>query len=346
MDYHAVNASKPVILIIDGAHMLRRCMYQPGLRDLSNAIGMPTGAVYGFMNSLKSVINSLSASGVIVCHEGGHSERRKQVYEHYKERTPSEEVPRDTHGYTDYEYYKHQLSWVEKLLECMGVTQLRVSGKEGDDVIFQSTRLLKGQKIIVSEDSDFFSVISEDVAVYRPISKTYVDLVNFHDVTGLPTPKHYLYSKVLRGDGSDNIPGICKGVGWKTISDILCKIEDPDEVTPENILKVAASMKGARYQKIVDAGVRPIIRNLDLIDISREEFNLLELSTLADEISTQHYPNVEMATKLCNHLEFRKSNSDYLINRLSLISTYSLAPLIDKDYMKRMMMGITSTLQG
>lgn len=345
MNSYEVNISKPTILLIDAAHALRRSMYQPALRELSNSIGMPTGGIYGFMNSLKSVINGMSASSVVICHEGGHSERRKQVYEHYKERTIEETPSLDMHGYTDFDYYKHQLSWIEQILECLGVPQLRVFGKEGDDVIFQSTRLLEGQKIIVSEDSDFFSLISEDVAVYRPIKKVYVDLSNFQDVTELPTPKHYLYSKVLSGDGSDNIPGI-PGVGWKTIKEVLCRIENPEDITPARILKEAASLKGRRYQKIVDAGTSLITRNLDLIDISRETFNIFELENLAEELSKQRYPNIEMSHKLMNSLEFKQSTTDYIINRLSLISTYSLAPLVNREYIKRVMLGATTSLQG
>lgn len=346
METYNLNISEPVILLIDAAHMLRRAQYAGNLRELSNSTGMPTGGIYGFMNSLKSAINGMSASSVIVCHEGGHSQRRKELYEHYKERSYEEEPARDINGYTDYEFYTHQLSWIEKILENLGIPQLRVSGKEGDDIIFQSTRLLKGKKIIISEDSDFFSLISEDVAVYRPIKKLYVDLVNFQEVTELPSPKHYLYSKVMSGDGSDNIPSICKGVGWKTIKDILCSIEDPNELNPQSIVREASKFKGSRYRKVVEAGTSPIIRNLDLIDISREEFNIFELESLADELSRQRYPNVELANKLFSLLEFNDRSSEYIVSRLSLISSFSLAPFVDRDYMKRVMMGITSTLQG
>lgn len=346
MEHYTVNISKPVILLIDSAHALRRSMYQPNLRELSNSRGMPTGGIYGYFNSLRSAVNSMSASSVLICHEGGHSQRRKAVYEHYKERQIEEEPERDMHGYTDYEYYSHQLSWVEKILESLGVHQLRVPGKEGDDIIFQATRLLKGQKIIISEDSDFFSLISEEVAVYRPIKKVYVDLNNFEEITGVPSPTHYLYAKVMSGDGSDNIPGICKGVGGKTIREILSRIEDPHEVNPHRIIKEASLIKGSRYQKVVDAGVAPIIRNLDLIDISRESFNIFELESLSENLSHQLYPSIDTAHKLFDALEFNKSHTDTLINRLSLLSTYSLAPLIDKEYIRRVMLGETSALQG
>ena len=345
MKTYDVKIDAPTILIIDGAHMLRRAQYQPNLRDLSNSTGMPTGAVYGFLQSLRSTITGMSAQAVIVAWEGGHSERRKSVYEHYKEREYKEEEV-DKHGYTDYQYYCHQLSWIQSILENLGIPQLKVSGKEGDDIIFQVSRLMKGHKIIISEDSDFFSLVSEDVAVYRPIKKVYVDLANFEEVTEMKSPKHYLYSKVLSGDGSDNIPAVAKGVGWKTIKDILSRIENPTDITPNNIVKEAASIKGSRYAKIVEAGTGPIIRNLDLIDISREEFNVFELESLADTIEKPVSMNLDNIHKLMRVLEFNENTISGMINKLSLISSYNLSTFVDRDYIKRVMMGLTSALQG
>lgn len=346
MEAYSVKTPEPVILIIDGAHTLRRAMYQSNLRDLSNATGMPTGAIYGFMQSLRAAVNNMSAQSVVVAWEGGHSERRKSVYEHYKEKDRTGAEERDMHGYTDYEYYCHQLSWIKMILSCLGVHQISVDGKEGDDVIFQLSRLLKGQKIIISEDSDFFSLISESTAVYRPIKKVYVDLANFEDITELSTPTHYLYSKVLSGDGSDNIPAVAKGVGWKTIKDVLSRIENPENLNPQNIIKEAASIKGARYNKLVEAGVNPITRNLDLIDISRETFNIFEIESITSELSTIKEVDIAKFNKLMGVLEFSGNTVGSIATRFTMISTYGLANLIDKDYIKRCMLGITSTLQG
>lgn len=346
METYSVKTPDPVILIIDGAHTLRRAMYQNSLRELSNATGMPTGAIYGFMQSLRAAVSNMSAQSVVVAWEGGHSERRKSVYEHYKEKDRSGENEKDIHGYTDYEYYCHQLSWIKMILSCLGVHQISIEGKEGDDVIFQLSRLLKGQKIIISEDSDFFSLVSEKTAVYRPIKKVYVDLANFEDITELPTPTHYLYSKVLSGDGSDNIPSVAKGVGWKTIKDVLSRIENPEDINPQNIIKEAASIKGSRYNKLVEAGTSPINRNLDLIDISREKFNIFEIEEITQELSKIKEVNVEKFNKLMKVLEFNSNTVGNIVNRFSMISTYELSDLIDKDYIKRCMLGITSTLQG
>lgn len=331
--------TRPTVLLIDGAHALRRSMYAQNLRELSNSQGMPTGAIYGFLNILKSAVTSMSANSIVVCWEGGHSERRLQVYGQYKHREYEDDPERDVHGYTDYEYYKHQLSWVQKILECLGVHQLRVEGKEGDDVLYQAAHILSGRKIIISEDRDFYALVSEDVSLYRPIKKEYIDMNNFKEVSGYASPTHYLYGKVLVGDGSDNIPSVAKGVGEKTVLSILDRIENPAEVNPARILKEAASIGNHRCMKLVGAGEDIIVRNLDLVDISREPFDVFQLQSLADELEKHRYPNIAMVRKLFGVLEFNESNSTSMLNRLSAMSEYPLNHIINKDYIKQVMMG-------
>lgn len=331
--------TRPTVLLIDGAHALRRAMYQQNLRELSNAQGMPTGAIFGFLNILKSAVTSMSANTVVVCWEGGHSERRKQVYDQYKHREYDEEPEKDIHGYTDYEYYCHQLSWIKKILEYLGVHQLRVDGKEGDDVLYQASHLLKGKKILISEDRDFYALVSDDLSIYRPIKKIYIDVNNFREVSGYLSPTHYLYGKVLLGDGSDNIPSVVKGVGEKTILSILDRIESPQEVNPSRILKEAALIGNSRCMKLVSAGEQSIIRNLDLIDISREPFDVFQLQSLATELEKIMYPNLNMIRKLFGVLEFNENNATSMITRLTTMAEYPLHTIINKDYIKQIMMG-------
>lgn len=338
MENYSVDM-RPTVLLIDGAHALRRSMYQPSLRELSNAQGMPTGAIYGFLNILKSAVTSMSANSIIICWEGGHSERRLQVYDQYKHREYEEESERDMHGMTDYEYYSHQLSWIKKILELLGVHQLQVDGKEGDDVLYQAAHLLDGRKIIISEDRDFYALINEDISIYRPIKKEYVDNNNFQEISGgYKSPTHYLYGKVLVGDGSDNIPPVAKGCGEKTILGILDAIESGD-LSPESILKEAARIGNSRTMKLVDAGRDAIVRNLDLVDISREPFDVFQLQGLAKELETQRYPNIAMVQKIFNVLEFNENNTRSIVNKLSALSEYPLSHLVNKNYIKSVMMG-------
>lgn len=333
MDFYKVD-TQPVILLIDAAHMLRRNIYQPSLRELSNSTGMPTGGIYGFMKSLLASINLLNAQSVILCHEGGHSERRLQIYNKYKDRGDNAESERDNHGMTDYEYYSHQLSWIEKLLEFLGVRQIRVLGKEGDDVLYQVIHLIRGKKIIISEDKDFLTLISKDVSQYRPICQEFINLDTFENFSnGYKSPLHFLYGKVILGDGSDNIPSISKGVGQTTVLSVLNKIKESD-LSVKSILRVASEIDNFRTRKIIDAGESVLNRNIDLIDMSREHFDVFQLQSIEDNLTRHPSLDIAKAMKILSVLEFNTQTSSELVSRLSQMANFSLEDLINKDYIK------------
>lgn len=332
-------------LILDGAHSIRRAMYTPNTRNLSNKQGVPTGAIYSFFNSLKTTISSIRATSLVVIWEGGHSKRRETIYPEYKDRGEYVEE-KDSFGMTDLEYYLHQLSWVKKILEYYGIPQLSVPGKEGDDTLYQVTRLIKGNKVIVSEDRDFFSLISDNISCYRPIKKEYVELGNFESITGYKSPRHFLYGKCILGDGSDNIPGVAKGVGEGTVLSVLEKIEDPNEVTTSRILKEASLFKKARFDKLVAAGEDALNRNLDLIDISRESFDIFELKSLVDILDHKTYPNLAMTSKLFNALDFAPDTINYINSALSNISTFPISQIVDHSYLKKVAMGESFIMDG
>lgn len=339
-----MNSSQCSTLVLDGAHMLRRNMYQPNIRDLSSSTGIPTGGIYGFLNSLKHSVYNLHCNSVVVCWEGGHSARRKELLPTYKERDHGDgPVQTDTHGMTDYQYYIHQLQWIEKILEFLAVPQLRVVGKEGDDTLYQCIRLLHGQKLIVSEDRDFMTLLKDDVSLYQPIKKKLVTIGNFKEISGYKTPRHYLFAKAIMGDCSDNIPGI-KGVGEGTVQDVLGKIDDPEQLTIPNILSEAAKFNKARYTKIVEAGAKHIQRNLELIDISMENFDNIELLQMAQYLETNRYPNVAMARKLMEKLEFNQDTMNSLVSAMSRMAEFPLLHLVNKDYIQQRMMNNTSLI--
>lgn len=339
---------KPNILIVDGNYFLRRAQFTPSTRELSNDKGMPTGAIYSFFNSLRSSVNSIQCNSLIVVWDGGHSQRRETIYPEYKDRhiDPDAPVEVDNFGMTDHQYFMHQLSWTEKMLECFGIPQIRLYGKEGDDVIYQVTRLLEGNKVLISEDADYFTLIRDDVSVYRPIKKQYIDLGSFETVTGYSTPRHFLYAKSMLGDGSDNIPSIGKGIGDKTVHDILSKIENENEVTTSRIIKEASSFKKARYDKVVLAGESAINRNLDLIDISKEAFDIFQLKSIIDTLEKRLYPNLQMLGKLYGVLNFGADTIAGLNNSLLRLSEFNLSPMVNKEYLKDVAMNNSGIMGG
>lgn len=324
-------------LILDGAFFIRRAMYSPNTRELSNKTGVPTGGIFSFFNSLRTTLSSIAATSLVVTWEGGHSDRRNSIYPDYKKREIVDEPELDSFGMTDYEYYKHQLSWVQKILDCYGVPQVMIPGKEGDDVLYQCCHIIKGNKVIVSEDRDFFSLINDDISCYRPIKKEYVCNSNFQEITGYRSSRHFMFAKSILGDGSDNIPQVAKGCGESTVLKILDNIKEPENVTTENILKEAANV-GGRANKLVLAGASLINRNLDLVDISREQFNVFELQDIIEILSKKYYANIDMVNKLFDHLDFARSSTSNLTTILSNMTNYPLYNLVNKGYAKEVAM--------
>jgi 5'-3' exonuclease len=335
-------------LIVDGAHALHRACHQPSYRELSNSVGMPTGAVYGFFRILTAAVSKFSATSVIVSFEGGHSARRTTLYNDYKMHSDSggegDEVKPDT-GMTEFQYYMHQLSWVRSLLNCLGLINASVSGKEGDDVIFQSVALMKGDKVILSEDRDFCSLVSPTTTLYRPITQQSIGFEGFEEMTGFKSPQHYLYGKVLMGDGSDNIPSVMKGVGESTVKKVLASLNE-SELSPENILKAACSFNDWRCKKLADAPIANINRNLDLIDISRETFTNLEIMQLMHDLQHPPEPAIDKAQKLMYALEFGQEIRSYLEDISGRFSGGIREDMINKDYVLGRMMGTTTAVLG
>jgi len=334
----------PITLIVDGNHALHRALHQSNYRELSNSQGMPTGVIYGFCSILKGLVNKLGASSVIVAFDGGHSKRRMDLYEDYKKREPDEEVHEDT-GMTQAQYFRHQFSWVKTLLDKLGIINISIQGREGDDLIFQLAHIIRGKKIIVSEDRDFCSLVTQDISLYRPIRGEIVNNLNFKDATGCSTPKHFLYQKVMVGDGSDNIPQVCKGVGDTTISKLLEKIKD-SELTPDKIIEVARETPGTRFQKLALVGTAPIERNLGLIDIEREEFTVLDLIEIADKIKEERKPDLQMASKIMGALEFGVDTQNSLFELSSQVTNYPTGDLVDESYITNRVEGSVSAVLG
>lgn len=341
------NFNKPsyesTSLIVDGAHALRRSMYQPSYRELSTSSGMPTGAIYGVCRILCSLQNKFGATSIVMSLEGGHSERRQSLYPDYKKRDGVDEVQSDT-GMTDFEYYIHQQSWIRKLVESLGIHVVSVQGKEGDDTIFQLSHLIKGKKIVVSEDKDFYTLISPTISVYRPIRDEHITYENFTEATGYASPVHYLYAKVLLGDGSDNIPAVCKGVGEKTVADVLSKIDSSD-LSYKSLIESASSFTASRYKKLAMLEESVFNRNMDLIDISREPFTVPELMSIISSLK-RDIAQSDIAEKLMRVLEFSDVTKIPLRELGAVSQTTPVKYMINDEYVREVIEGTATPILG
>lgn len=268
------------MLLVDGDHLLHRCMHQPNLANLITSSGRRTGGVSGFVKSLRSTLDYFSCGRCIVIFGKGRSPRRLKLYPDYKLR-PDLPKPEDVASIDEYNkllkeikaYYTSYLDQKKLLKYLLSKMSIRCYEYkyEADDVIGLLTFGVKERVIILSEDWDMATLVKGPISLYRPIADTYIDESNFYKKTKFLSSVHYLVYKAIEGDSSDNIQGV-KGVSIGTLAPLL---DDLAAVTPETLFnQVLAKCENnptSRHKKVV-AGKYQVKLNIKLIDISREAF--------------------------------------------------------------------------
>lgn len=294
--------------IVDGHYLLHRTMRVPHLRMLSTKAGKPTGAVFGYLKSLRSTINTLKEiKKLIVVFDGGHSKRRKEVYEGYKDRKREDEM--DPDGLTFSQKFGMQLKYLKFILPRLGINTVHLPGREGDDLVAVLSKNLEDSlKIVVSDDRDMYQLVDDSTHVWRPLAEERVCLMNFDDLAGC-TPENFLLRKACLGDSSDTIPGI-KGVGPKTVDSVFAECDDIGEYPYENFFETALMMKGKKVQSIAE-NLDIILRNYELVDMSREEFTKDEIESVLNTANAKSSFDVMAVKRIFTGFEFFSLVEDF-----------------------------------
>jgi len=197
--------------------------------DLKNTLGEHTNVIFGFAQSLLDSISELSPTHIACAWESENQPSfRKELY-------PKYQITRISMDVEDERIFGEQLPKVVELIEAFNIPRLMEDGFEGDDVI--GTASLLGSKdsdvIISTADQDMMQLVNENVFVYRPARPPYIkrqmfDKKEVKEKYGFD-PIQMIDYKALRGDPSDNIPGV-KGVGDKTAKKLLEQFETLEEV--------------------------------------------------------------------------------------------------------------------
>ena len=210
-----MSNTKEKILLIDGHSILNRAFY--GVPDLTNAEGLHTNAVYGFLNILFKTLQEEDPQYLAVALDEAAPTFRHKMYEAYKGTRHA--MPQEL---------KEQVPLLREVLTAMGILQLSKPGFEADDLL--GTVAVRAEAdghdvTIVSGDRDLLQLATEKILIRIPKTRGGVtETKNYHaaDVVeeyGL-TPPQIIELKALMGDSSDNIPGL-PGVGIKTATKIL-----------------------------------------------------------------------------------------------------------------------------
>ncbi|MHB1432569.1 MAG: 5'-3' exonuclease, partial [Streptosporangiaceae bacterium] len=206
----AASGQRDLLLLLDGHSLAYRAFFALPVENFSTTTGQPTNAVYGFTAMLINVLRDEKPDHIAVAFDRSEPTFRHEQYVEYK--ANRRETPADFTG---------QLSLIYEVLDALGIPQLSASGYEADDVIatLATQAAANGMDVlIVTGDRDTLQLVNDSVTVLmtrRGIS----DMTRFTPAAvtekyGL-TPAQYPDFAALRGDPSDNLPGI-PGVGEKT----------------------------------------------------------------------------------------------------------------------------------
>jgi len=213
-------------VLVDGSSYLYRAFFSPP--HLTNSAGEATGAVYGVVNMLKSLMRQFNPSHIVVVFDAKGKTFRDDMYSDYKANRPS--MPDDL---------RIQIEPLHAVIKAMGLPILIVDGVEADDVIGTLSKQAseKGIKTLISTgDKDMAQLVDEHTLLINTMTDTVLDVQGVNDKFGIP-PELIIDYLALMGDKVDNIPGV-PGVGEKTALAMLQGIGSMDAIY-ENLDKLA-----------------------------------------------------------------------------------------------------------
>ena len=218
------SAVRKTIAVVDGNSLLHRAFHAVP-PTMSAPDGRPTNAIFGFLNMFLKMVDTFNPDGIAVAFDKGRPRVRMEMLPQYKAQRPP--MDPDLHA---------QFPMIKELLTQLHIPILESEGWEGDDILGTCARL--GEEagcdmLLVTGDRDMYQLVTEhvnvvstrkglsDVAIMTPES---VDDL-YHGITPALVPDFY----GLKGDSSDNIPGV-PGIGPKKASALITQYGSLDEV--------------------------------------------------------------------------------------------------------------------
>ena len=264
------------IVLIDGHSILNRAFY--GVPNLTNAEGLHTNAVYGFLNILFKILDEEKPEYLAVAFDLHAPTFRHKIYEAYKG---------TRHGMP--EELREQVPVIKEVLAAMGVRTVSLEGYEADDILGTVAARSEKQGLdvtIVSGDRDLLQLATDKVMIRIPKTKggkTVIENYHAKEVweTYQVTPPQIIELKALMGDSSDNIPGL-PGVGEKTATKIIAAYgtienarEHAEEIKPN---KARAAMQ-EHFDLAELSKVLATINTNSPVDFSLEQARMGDLFT-------------------------------------------------------------------
>ncbi|MDE0973677.1 MAG: DNA polymerase I [Candidatus Nanopelagicales bacterium] len=277
--------AKSRLLLIDGHSMAYRAFYALPAENFNTTSGQPTNAVYGFTAMLINLLKEYDPTHIGVAFDVSRRSFRTELFPDYKanrSKSPDE--------------FKGQVELIKEVLDALAIRRVEKEGYEADDLL---ATLATGATVagfateIVTGDRDSFALVSPHVTVLYPkkgVSDLAVMTEDAIEVKYKLSPSQYPDFAALRGDPSDNLPGI-PGVGEKTAQKWITEygslsalVDRADTVTG----KVGVSLRENLAQVLVNRRITELVRDvpldLSVNDLDRRAFLLSEIDQLFDTL--------------------------------------------------------------
>ncbi|HIF9394784.1 TPA: DNA polymerase I [Photobacterium damselae] len=314
------------LILIDGSSYLYRAYH--AAPNFTNSEGQPTGAVYGVINMLRSMLRQFSTEHIAVIFDAKGKTFRDEMFADYKANRPP--MPDDLRG---------QIEPLHAVIKAMGLPLISISGVEADDVIGTlATQASKaGMPVLISTgDKDMAQLVDENITLINTMTDVVMDPAGVVEKFGIG-PELIIDYLALMGDKVDNIPGV-PGVGEKTAKALLTGIGGLDALYDRLDEIPALGFRGSKTmpKKLLDNKEGAYL-SYQLATIKLD----VELDITPQEL-VKAEPDVDELTRLFGQLQFRRwleemlSGSDGKIvadekAAQAVASEKVIAPVIDRS---------------
>ncbi|MGB7296070.1 MAG: DNA polymerase I, partial [Candidatus Aminicenantales bacterium] len=295
-------ASEKKVFLIDGNALLYRSYY--AIQRLSTSRGFPTNAIYGFISTLRKLIDQEKPHYLGIVFDTGKPTIRHQAFKEYKaHRKP---MPEDLIA---------QVPVLKKVIRAMNIPLFEHENYEADDVLGSLARKAgKGRvpSVIVSTDKDLLQLVDKRTTVYNPAKEIYLDEAKVKEVFGV-APSQVVDVLSLWGDPSDNVPGV-PGVGEKTSKTLINQFG-----SLENLLTSLEEIKNPRLRE-------SIRQNMDKLELSRQLVTIekdLDVPFNLDDFAVSP-PDREALEPLFRELEFTSLLAELVKKPATAEKSYSV----------------------
>lgn len=309
------TVAKNPLVLVDGSSYLYRAYYAPP--HLTNSKGEATGAVYGVVNMLRSLLTRYQPSHIAVVFDAKGKTFRNDMYSEYKAQRPP--MPDDL---------RSQIEPLHRIIRALGLPLISISGVEADDVIGTIARQasLENRAVLISTgDKDMAQLVDENVTLINTMTDTIMGPEEVTSKFGVG-PDRIIDLLALMGDKADNIPGL-PGVGEKTALAMLTGAGSVSNLLaePEKVAEL-----GFRGSKTMAA---KIIENADMLKLS------YELATIKTDVELEqdwHELTIKPADKdelikCYGEMEFKRWLAEVLDNKITANTPIDAASETQED---------------